>query len=416
MNATPSTEVQQTTTTPRVPTSLASTSFKSNPKIQSRVIKGELSSAVKKGLLTELTAKILYSKLTKGDPSDIGKKTPQGRIEAEDIRWLINRSHALQKEGVLDVKQRIFLLVSHYGGGFALAEKNIKNGFIKSNQFYQTFHKGHIWQGYGDKGFVNDFLTFLKPALQELEKVGTQLSNLFTPPLQPISPPKTPITKYSPIKLLSDPLSYIKARPQRKEFILWPNRPTVLIIPGHGGRDPGAVANGVTEESLARKQSLFVAEYLLSLGVNVVILRRRADEGVSINARNRIIQTQENGKRKYTVAVSIHFNSARSSRANGIEVFYKDSGDKKLAEYVNRSWKDKGNMLNRGVKHDSLTGVGGLGIMRNNPVPVVLTEGGFMSNSSADFKKITNDKFLQEQGHGIGAGIFNYLRSQGKLN
>ena len=96
----------------------------------------------------------------------------------------------------------------------------------------------------------------------------------------------------------------------------------VIIDPGHGGGDSGAVSQGVVEKDLNLDVGRRVAGTLAARGVKVR-LTREDDHFVSLEDRVRMGNAQPG-----TVFVSIHFNDASGdgrvamNRASGIETFY----------------------------------------------------------------------------------------------
>jgi N-acetylmuramoyl-L-alanine amidase len=92
---------------------------------------------------------------------------------------------------------------------------------------------------------------------------------------------------------------------------------TVVIDAGHGGRDPGAVANGVREKDVALAVALKVGRYIEDeLGVRVVYTRTN-DTFVTLRNRGRIAN-EAGGK----LFVSIHANAAANTSAYGTETFF----------------------------------------------------------------------------------------------
>lgn len=92
---------------------------------------------------------------------------------------------------------------------------------------------------------------------------------------------------------------------------------TVVIDAGHGGRDPGAQANGVREKDVTLAVGLKLGEYLRErLGVNVVFTRED-DRFITLKDRGRI--ANDHGSKLF---ISIHANAARSSTAHGTETYF----------------------------------------------------------------------------------------------
>ena len=100
---------------------------------------------------------------------------------------------------------------------------------------------------------------------------------------------------------------------------------TIAIDPGHGGSDPGAVANGLREKDLTLAVSLALKEELESYdGVRVVMTRTtdtRPSENTSADLSSRVDMA---AAADADALVSIHFNSG-SPIANGAEVWYPNS-------------------------------------------------------------------------------------------
>ena len=91
----------------------------------------------------------------------------------------------------------------------------------------------------------------------------------------------------------------------------------IVLDAGHGGRDPGAVANGVREKDVALNVTLKVGRYVEEqLGMRVVYTRDD-DTFIPLHDRGRIAN-ESCGK----LFVSIHANAARSTRASGTETFF----------------------------------------------------------------------------------------------
>ena len=89
---------------------------------------------------------------------------------------------------------------------------------------------------------------------------------------------------------------------------------TVVIDPGHGGKDPGAVSNGYYEKIIALSTSLKLGKILQDNGVNVVYTRKK---DVFVNLLERAnIANRSNAQ----LFLSIHCN-AHSSQAYGAETF-----------------------------------------------------------------------------------------------
>ena len=81
----------------------------------------------------------------------------------------------------------------------------------------------------------------------------------------------------------------------------------IVIDAGHGGSDPGAVGNGITEKDYTLKISQYMANRLRDLGADVT-LTRNTDETLSPNDRvNRVLNAY--GDSKDVVVISNHINA-----------------------------------------------------------------------------------------------------------
>ena len=91
----------------------------------------------------------------------------------------------------------------------------------------------------------------------------------------------------------------------------------VIIDPGHGGHDPGAMKNGLREKELVLDISRRVAKFLEADGGYEVILTRNSDVFVPLEERTAIANS-----RGADLFISIHANSSRNRRARGLETYY----------------------------------------------------------------------------------------------
>ena len=125
----------------------------------------------------------------------------------------------------------------------------------------------------------------------------------------------------------------------------------IAIDPGHGGSDPGAVANGLQEKDLTLAVSLALKEELETYdGVTVVMTRTsdtRPSENLSDDLSSRV---QMAAAADADALVSIHFNSG-SPIARGAEVWYGNSSSYNYATHT------QGRKLSTNIQ-DQLTSLG----------------------------------------------------------
>ncbi len=112
--------------------------------------------------------------------------------------------------------------------------------------------------------------------------------------------------------------------------------PYVIVIdPGHGGKDPGTRGCGVIrEKDLVLNIAKYMAEELRARTNFKVILTRSDDRFVDLHGRVQIARRHQGD-----LFLSIHANSARSSRAHGVEIYFlspRGATDQAAAELANR--------------------------------------------------------------------------------
>lgn len=81
----------------------------------------------------------------------------------------------------------------------------------------------------------------------------------------------------------------------------------IVLDSGHGGNDPGTIANGITEKDLTLKISKYMHERLNELGIENSMTRTN-DETLSPNNRPKRIQSFY-GKGNDVIVVSNHINA-----------------------------------------------------------------------------------------------------------
>ncbi len=198
-------------------------------------------------------------------------------------------------------------------------------------------------------------------------------------------------------------------------FSVWDDSPvTVVIDPGHGGEDGGAVSpGGVPESQINLAVSLRVHDLLRFAGRRTRLTRSEditiCDEGLdtmrqrkSSDLKNRVRIVEETGN---AILLSIHQNSLPSSPiTHGAQVFWnRQEGAESLAEQVQDA-------LNAGInsgneKHprqipDSIY------LMKNITVPGVLVECGFLSNGP-ETERLQDPDYQLRLAAAIAAGFLS---------
>lgn len=197
---------------------------------------------------------------------------------------------------------------------------------------------------------------------------------------------------------------------------------TVILDPGHGGKDPGATNPYGTEANYNVKVAGMVRKKLMEKGYKVV-MTRNTDVYQTLQERVEFA----NAVKENAVYVSIHFNSGGSS-ARGVETFtlsppgvshygsdFKasdnqtragnehDSANIALATAVHGTilWKLGKNTLDRGIKRARFSVLSGV---RH---PAILLEGGFMSHPY-EARLIENEAYQTAIATGVVEAIGKY--------
>lgn len=175
----------------------------------------------------------------------------------------------------------------------------------------------------------------------------------------------------------------------------------VFLGIGHGGKDPGAVANGLKEKDLNLAIGLSVKEELERHGVTVGISRVK-DENDTLSQ-----EVKECNAFSPDLAVEIHNNAGGG---DGAEIYHYSKGgtSKTLAKNIlNEIVKIGQNSRGLKTKLDS-SGKEYFGWIRDTKAPAVLIECAFVDNKT-DIKIIDTAAEQKKMGEAIAKGILNTL-------
>jgi len=179
-----------------------------------------------------------------------------------------------------------------------------------------------------------------------------------------------------------------------------PSLGTVVLDPGHGGRDPGAIGcNGMFEKECVLAVALLVRRQLSVSNVKV-IMTRRDDRFISLERRAEI--ANQAGPDLF---VSIHADSAPSRAAHGHTLYLAGgaSGESKaLARCIDRRLTEK-RISSRGVRRANFR------VLVQTTCPAVLVEIGYLSNDS-EARRLATGGHRQDVADAIAGGIIDALR------
>ncbi|UJW59213.1 N-acetylmuramoyl-L-alanine amidase [Bacillus sp. A116_S68] len=149
---------------------------------------------------------------------------------------------------------------------------------------------------------------------------------------------------------------------------------TIFVDAGHGGSDPGAIVDDISEKDIALDVSLKLQSALENEGATVV-MSRTEDSYIEVGERADMANTSG-----ADLFISVHANAFTSSSVNGSEVFYSSQthadNSRQLAQAIQSQFVNGLNRADRGVVDRNLT------VITELDMPGILIEPGFMSNDS----------------------------------
>lgn len=223
----------------------------------------------------------------------------------------------------------------------------------------------------------------------------------------------------------------------RLDFYKSSKKKLIVIDPGHGGKDPGALRGSYREKDIALAVSRYLRE---ELSEEFEILMTR-DQDVFIQLSQRPKMGNKAGAKLF---VSVHVNAAENKAANGAEVYFfsKKSSPyaERIAQYENSFGEKYGEKTssiaqisgeiaykhnqaesiplakeisakianNLGMKNGGAHGAN-FAVLRGFNGPSILVEMGFISNQS-DLEKISDTSQQREIARSIAEGIRAYFR------
>ncbi|MBR1737647.1 MAG: N-acetylmuramoyl-L-alanine amidase [Firmicutes bacterium] len=183
------------------------------------------------------------------------------------------------------------------------------------------------------------------------------------------------------------------------------NRLNIVIDAGHGGFDPGKVANGI-DEKVINLQIAHKLQLYLEQGGSYVLNTRTEDNSLSEGKRGDL-------KERINIAnsddvdmmISIHQNSFPSESVRGAQVFYYKSSQesKLLAQAIQKRIRNADKTNKREAKAS-----GDYYILKKSNVPAVIVECGFLSNDE-EKENLQNEKYQERIAWAIYLGINDFL-------
>lgn len=176
----------------------------------------------------------------------------------------------------------------------------------------------------------------------------------------------------------------------------------IILDPGHGGDDPGALSRDkIPEKILTLKTAQQVAARLQAAGATVYLTR---NEDRRSNLREISQWTNKTGA---DVLISLHYNATYSSRMAGTETYYYNPVSRRFAQEMHEA-------LIRGLRRrDHGLHRTPFYIVKNTEVPSVLLEPVYLSNNEES--DLANTAAFRDQlAEAIVKGVENYFRSHSR--
>ena len=190
-------------------------------------------------------------------------------------------------------------------------------------------------------------------------------------------------------------------------------RHCIVIDPGHGGEDGGAISHsGIPESSYNLEIALRLNDLLNFLGYDTKMIRKT---DISIYTKGEILSQKKVSDLKervklvnetqHAVLLSIHQNHYPDDRCNGAQVFYANTeGSESLAKQLQSAIISTLNPSSRRQEKKC----SGIYLMEHIQCPAVLIECGFLSNAKEE-AKLKTPEYQKKMSSVIATTICQYL-------
>ena len=212
---------------------------------------------------------------------------------------------------------------------------------------------------------------------------------------------------------------------------------TIMIDPGHGGKDPGAVCSGVLEKDINLRLAKILGKILKKKGYNV-LYTRTSDTFLPLEERTAMANAKSTD-----LFLSLHVNAHNSSKVHGLEIYYLNLANSKeavrvaarensvsakkisdlqliLSDLMLNSKIEESENLAQKVLGDTLDysrkfyKVNDHGVRRapfyvlmGAQMPAILVELGYITNPT-ERKRLQNYAYLKRMAWGIAQGVRSY--------
>lgn len=193
--------------------------------------------------------------------------------------------------------------------------------------------------------------------------------------------------------------------------------PNIIIDPGHGGVDSGAVGiDNVLEKDINLSIALKLRDLLEAGGFNTT-MTREIDESIhNKNAKSIRAKKVSDMKNRLSLVnagannllISIHQNKFEESQYNGAQVFFSKNNTRsqELAQSIRTAIKG---LLQKDNLREVKPSPKGVFLLNKATVPAVIVECGFLSNNR-DVKMLLDEDYQEQMAFSIYCGLLDFWR------
>ncbi|HIU25431.1 MAG TPA: N-acetylmuramoyl-L-alanine amidase [Candidatus Copromorpha excrementigallinarum] len=199
-------------------------------------------------------------------------------------------------------------------------------------------------------------------------------------------------------------------------------KPSVVLDPGHGGIDGGALSSdGTSEKNINLNIAMLLRERLKKEGITVIMTRTedRGLYGGNEEGAIRSLKTRDMKERRAVIdssecdlAVSIHLNSfTQDETVKGAQVFYSGGGGNTVAKKSRNAAELLQNKLNRNINEDkkrSELEKNDVFLLQDPVCPTVIVECGFLSNPR-EAERLKRRSYQKKISTSLAEGISEYI-------
>lgn len=187
----------------------------------------------------------------------------------------------------------------------------------------------------------------------------------------------------------------------------------IVLDPGHGGSDPGAIGPNKTQEKTI---TLAVSQRLKALLENAgakVVMTRQTDVdvyGPNASATDELqARVNVGNSNKADVFVSLHINAFSNPAVGGMATYYyqKTGYDAMLAKKIQDNLIKIGDFQDRGINSARFY------VIKRTKMPAILTELGFISNPDEE-KRLNTPQLQQQMAQSIMQGLDGFFTQAAK--